>query len=143
MLDSKDLEILEVLQKNAKWTTSKISKKTLIPVTTVHNRIKKMESMGIIRGYTALLDHKKLGNAISAFVFTSIKGENPMKRGNEILQELNSFSEVHETYSVTGEHDIVLKVMVKDTDELHKFIERLNGIEGIEKARTSIILKSG
>lgn len=141
MLDRKDMDILEVLKHHAKWTTHHISKKTLIPVTTVHNRIKKMERMGIIKGYTAILDHRKLGEAVSAFVLVNISADNPCKRANEIIRDLERFREVHEAHSITGDHDIILRVSVQDTDKLEEFIERLDGIEGVEKSRTFVILK--
>ncbi len=141
MLDKKDMEILEVVKHHAKWTTHHISKKTLIPVTTVHNRIKKMERMGIIKGYTAILDHKKLGRAISAFVCVDISADNQCKRAAEILRELEGFREVHEAFSVTGDHDIVMRISVEDTDRLNDFIERLDGIDGVKTARTFVILK--
>ena len=51
-MDKKDKTILELLNENSKLTTSQISKKTIIPITTVHNRIKKLEKEGIITGYT-------------------------------------------------------------------------------------------
>jgi len=141
MLDKKDLEILEVLKHHAKWTTHHISKKTLIPITTVHNRIKKMEKMGIIKGYTAILDHKKLGEAVPAFVLADVAAENPIKRGNEILNELEKFSEVQEAYTLTGSHDIIMRVSVQDIEKLNNLIERVSGIDGIEKAQTFVILK--
>jgi DNA-binding Lrp family transcriptional regulator len=141
MLDNKDLEILEVLKHHAKWTTHHISKKTLIPVTTVHNRIKKMESMGIIKGYTAILDHKKLGEAVSAFVLVKVSAANPIKKGSEILKELEKFKEVHEAYTMTGNHDIIMRISVKDIEQLNHFIERINDIGGVTRAQTSIILK--
>lgn len=141
MLDKKDLEILGVLKHHAKWTTHHISKKTLIPVTTVHNRIKKMERMGIIRGYTAILDHRKLGEAVSAFVLIDVSGGNQCRKAEEILKKLESFREVHEAYSVTGDHDIIIRLSAGDTDKLNDFIEKLDDIEGVEKARTFVILK--
>jgi DNA-binding Lrp family transcriptional regulator len=141
MLDKKDLEILEVLKHHAKWTTHHISKKTLIPVTTVHNRIKKLETLGVIKGYTAILDHKKLGESVAAFVMLDIKADNPCKRANEILKELEQFKEVHEAFSITGDHDIVMRISVQDTDKLEEFIERMDDIEGVERARTLVILK--
>ena len=141
MLDKKDMEILEVLRNHAKWTTHHISKKTLIPVTTVHNRIKKMERMGIIKGYTAILDHKKMGEVIAAFVFLDVSAENAAKRSEEILKELERFREVQEAYSITGDHDIIMRVCVQDTDNLNDFIEGLDDISGVNKARTFIILK--
>lgn len=141
MLDNKDKEILEVLKHHAKWTTHHISKRSLIPVTTVHNRIKKMESMGIIKGYTAILDHKKLGEAISAFVLADISCENAVQRGNEILTELEKFKEVHEAYTLTGNHDIIMRISVKDIEKLNDFIGRINAIKGVSRAHTFVILK--
>jgi len=141
MLDKKDLEILEVVKNHAKWTTHHISKKTLIPVTTVHNRIKKMERMGIIKGYTAILDYKKLGKGISAFVLADVKADNPGRRTGEILKEVENFSEVHEAYSITGDHDIIMRVSVEDTEKLNDLILRLDSIDGVDRARTFIILR--
>ncbi len=140
MLDKKDLEILEVVKNHAKWTTHHISKKTLIPVTTVHNRIKKLEKMGIIKGYTALLDYKKLGKAIPAFVAADVTSENQAKRAEEILKVVEKFSEVHEAYCVTGEHDIIMRISVEDTLKLNDFLVKVDGIRGVEKAETFIIL---
>ncbi len=140
MLDKKDLQILEVVKNHAKWTTHHISKKTLIPVTTVHNRIKKMERMGIIKGYTAILDYKKLGKAISAFIVVDVESENQAKRAEEILREVERFREVHEAYAVTGEHDLIIRVSVEDTGKLNDFIVKVDDIDGVEKARTFVIL---
>jgi DNA-binding Lrp family transcriptional regulator len=71
-LDKKDLQILELLKRDSKLTTSKIAKKTLIPTTTIHNRIKKLEKSGIIKNYTLNLDWKKLGKNITAFILVSV-----------------------------------------------------------------------
>ncbi len=141
MLDEKDMKVLETLKNHAKWTTHHISKKTLIPVTTVHNRIKKLEGMGIIKGYTAILDYKKLGRSISAFILADVSAENVNKRADEILEELERFSEVHEAYSITGDHDIIIRVSVEDTDKLSDFLSRIDGIQGIEKAHAFVVLR--
>ena len=67
-MDKKDAKILKVLKENAKLSTQQISKKTLIPITTVHHRIKKMEKEGVINGYTTIVDNKKIGKNIAAYV---------------------------------------------------------------------------
>jgi DNA-binding Lrp family transcriptional regulator len=137
-LDKKDLEVLEALKSNAKWTTQQISKKTLIPVTTVHNRIKKMETMGIIKGYTAVLDHKKLGKTVSAFILANTKAGEKI---SALLEELNKLKEIEEVSAVTGSTDIVLKVRVEDTDKLNEFIlNNLRNMEGISSTQTLVIL---
>lgn len=142
VLDKKDLEVLEILKSHGKWTTQKISKKTLIPVTTVHNRIKKMEAMGIIKGYTAVLDHKKLGKTVSAFILANIKAEHKAgERSSALLEELDKLNEVEEVFAVTGSTDMILKVRVEDTDRLNEFIlKNLRNIEGISDTQTLVIL---
>jgi len=65
-LDKTDLKIIEALKTNAKQTTSQISKKFNIPITTVHNRIKKLEKNGVIKTYSPVLDYHKLGKFIYA-----------------------------------------------------------------------------
>ena len=68
MLDNKDLAIIEVLKHNSNFSTQQISKKTGIPISTVHNRIRKLEKSGIIKEYTILLDNKKIGKPIAASI---------------------------------------------------------------------------
>ena len=70
-MDDKDYAVLNVLRKNAKLSTKQIAKKTGIPITTVHNRIKKLESSGIIKGYTTILDNKLIGNVIAFILISS------------------------------------------------------------------------
>ena len=72
IMDNKDEKILELLRENSKLTTHQISKKTLIPITTIHNRIKKLEQEGIIKRYTLELDNKKLGKELAAFIHITV-----------------------------------------------------------------------
>jgi DNA-binding Lrp family transcriptional regulator len=139
-LDKKDLEILEMLKTHAKWTTHQISKKTLIPVTTVHNRIKKMEAMGIIRGYAAVLDHKKLGKGVSAFILADVK-EDGAAGMSDLIEDIGRLKEVEEVFAVTGSTDMIIKVRVDDTDSLNDFIlKNLRSMEDIGRTQTFVVL---
>jgi len=80
LIDEKDSKILEVLVENSNLSTHKISKKTLIPVTTVNNRIKKLKELGVIKKYTIEIDKKKLGYNLSAYILVTIS-----------LDELNDY----------------------------------------------------
>ena len=71
LIDEKDKKILEILKENSNLSTYKIHKKTLIPVTTVNNRIKKLNKLGVIKKYTIEIDKSKLGFNLAAYVFTS------------------------------------------------------------------------
>jgi len=144
MFDKKDLAIIEVLKHNSNLSTQQISRKTNIPITTVHNRIKKLEKSGIIKGYTILLDNKKIGKAIGAYIHIVVdyKLLKEMKMSQHVLaKKLKQHEFVEEAIVVTGGTDIILKARVKDIDELDNFvIKYLTNIDGIERSQTNVVL---
>ncbi len=143
-MDEKDEKILKLLKENSKLTTNQISKKTLMPITTVHNRIKKLEKEGIIEGYTVKLNNKKIGKLISAYILINVdyKLLQQLKTTqNDLLKKLKANNAVEEAAMITGASDIILKVRVKDIDELNEFVTiLLRNIKGIEKTQTAVIL---
>ncbi len=144
MLTKKDEIILGFLKENCKISSREISEKTSIPITTIHNRIKKMEDEGIIRHYTAMLDNKKLGKSIQAFVQVNVMYVTPSGRHvsqEELAGKIYQMPEVDECYIMTGGTDILVKVSVKDVDELNVFvIDKLRDLEGVQNTTTSIVL---
>ena len=143
-LDEKDLQVLEELKQNAKRTTSQISKRVNLPITTVHNRIKKLEKLGIIKRYTVELDYKKLDKPMTAYVMVQVIYMLPS--GIKVMQEdvakhIKGLPGVELVELLTGTTDIMVKVRVKDVDELNDFIIRkLRKIEGVDKVQTSVVL---
>ena len=144
-MDKKDEKIIRVLQENSRLSSQQISRKTLIPVTTVHHRIKKMEKEGIILKYTVKLDHKKIGKALAAYVLF-VPDYNYL-RDKKIQQEslvanLRKHQWVEEAAMITGFKDCVLKVRVRDIDELNEFVVRyLQNAHGISQTETLVVLK--
>ena len=67
-MDKKDEKIISCLKEHGRWSIQKIAKQTLIPITTVHHRLRKLEREGIIKRYTVALDYKKIGLPIAAYV---------------------------------------------------------------------------
>ena len=123
-LDDKDYIILNVLKENAKLSTQKIAKKTKIPITTVHNRIRKLESVGIIKGYTAVLDNKLMGDII-AFVLISVMYHLPNGKvinQEELAAKVKNNENVEEVNIITGATDFIVKVRTKTVDELNSFV---------------------
>jgi len=146
MLNEKDMKILEILKKNSKLTTQQIAKKTQLPTTTVHNRIKNLEKSGIIKHYMAVLDSKKMGKSLSAYVLAVVDYTLLKERGTtqqEIAKTLSKHNLVDEVTMLTGSHDMIIKVQAKDIEELNNFITvHLRNIGGIEKTETMIALSS-
>lgn len=144
IMDEKDEKILELLKENSKLTTQQISKKILIPITTIHNRIKKLEKEGIIKKYTLELDNKKIGKEIAAYIHIIVdyKSLKQIKMSQyELAKKLKQHEFVEGAAMVTGGTDIIIKVRAKNIEELDSFVTRhLRNIDGIEKTQTMVIL---
>ncbi len=145
-LDEKDMKVLNLLRENAKLTTQQISKKTLIPVTTVYNRIKKMEKMGVIQKYTVDIDQKKIGKNIKAIILITVSYLLPNGRKisqTELAKKISKHPYAENVDIVTGGTDIVLTVNVDSVEKLNDFIiNELREIDGIDKTQTMIVLSS-
>ena len=143
-MDAKDEKILELLRENSKLTSQQISKKILMPITTIHNRIKKLEKEGIIEGYTLKINNKKIGKTISAYVqiivdYRLLK-EKKMSQ-HDLAKKLKQHEFVEEAAMVTGGTDIIIKIRVKNVDQPDNFVTKyLRNIEGVEKTQTMVIL---
>lgn len=144
-IDENDLRIIDLLKNDAKSSTYKIAKKTLIPVTTVHNRIKKLEKIGIIKGYTVVLDKQKLGYSVLAYVL--IKGDLAYLRTKktsplEAVEMIRKKEGVEEVHSVTGSYDLIVKIRVKNMEELNNLmIHKIREVPGVLSTETIVVLK--
>lgn len=145
-IDQKDKSVLEALKQNARLTTKEIAKKVRLPITTVHNRIKKLEKLGVIKNYTLNLNYHKLGKPILAYILISVNYTMP--NGNKINQEniamqISKLEGVEETSIVTGVTDIFAKVRVASIEELNDLlIKRLRNIDGVDKTQTFMALNT-
>jgi len=146
-LDEKDIKILNLIQENCKLTAREIAKRINSPITTVFARIKRLEKQGIIKGYKAILNAEKLGKGTTAFILVSFTYQ-PSKMDyqltqREVAKEIARLPEVQEVHIVTGNWDLLLKVRVRDVEELGKFIvDRLRLVRGVEKTLTCVVLST-
>ncbi|MBS3119355.1 Lrp/AsnC family transcriptional regulator [Candidatus Woesearchaeota archaeon] len=143
-LDSKDKKILEIFGKNCRLPFQKIAKQTGIPITTIHNRVKRLEAEKIITGYKASVDQRKLGKMVSAFIAVTVdykllKAKKMTQ--NELAEQLLAHPAVEFSAMVTGTSDIIIKARVADTDALSQFVTvYLRNLDGVEKTQTSVVL---
>ncbi len=144
VLDEKDSAIIAILKENAKLSTQQISRRTRIPITTVHNRIKKLEKQGIIKGYTVILDNKKIGKPLAAFILVTAdyKELKELKMSQyELARQLLKNPAVESSAMITGAADIIIKLRVGGIDELNEFVTTyLRNVGGVEKTQTAIVL---
>ena len=130
-LDKINRQILSILQNNSSITNSDLSKKVgLAPATTLE-RVKKLEVSGVIKGYVALVDQKKIGKPITAFVEISMN-DHTAKGIKDFSKEINSMPEVLECHYLAGDKDFLLKVVTEDIETYRKFaLDKLASISGI------------
>lgn len=139
-LDQKDIAILKLLQYNARVTIKEISDKINLSTTPVYERIKWMEETGVIRQYATLVDPAKLNKNLMVIVYVSLKQHNKTA-GSKFVKAVNEMNEVLECYSISGEFDFMLKVVVEDMNvyyDLH--VNRLSEIENIGNVQSVFVM---
>lgn len=145
-LDKKDLAVLECLRENARLSTRKIAKKVNMPITTVHNRIRKLEKYEVIKNYTLNLNHEKLGKWAYAYILVSVTYnplEGKIRDQEEVAREIKKLPGVEEVCTITGVSDALVKVRHKNMAELNEFlVKKLRKVKGVARTQTTIVLKS-
>ena len=138
-LDNVDRHILSILQEDCTLQLAKIGERVGLSAPSVAERIKKLEDSGIIRGYTAVLDARKLGKDITAFIGVFIDHPKLIK---SFEKEIDRIEAVQECHHITGEHTVLLKVKVENTSALEELIRRIRSIDGVMRTETSIVLST-
>ncbi len=138
-LDTVDRHILALLQENCKLPLARIGERVGLSAPSVAERIDKLEKNGVIRGYTAVLDARRLGKDITAFIGVFI--EHP-KVISTFEKAIDRFEEVQECHHVTGQHTMLLKVKADNTSTLEKLIRKIRSIDGVTRTETSIVLST-
>jgi Lrp/AsnC family leucine-responsive transcriptional regulator len=146
-LDKRDVKILKLLQENCKMTAKEIAKKIGSPITTVYAKIKRMEQLGIIKQYKAILDSKQLDKGTTAFILVSFAyrpggREKPLSQ-RDVAKQIAAFPEVQEVHIITGGWDILIKVMADHVDTLGKLVmDKLRMVEGVENTLSCIVYET-
>ena len=143
-LDKIDLKVIELLKEHGDYTTRQISKKTLIPPTTVNNRIRKMKKLGIIKKFTIELDYKAIEKEFVAYVLISANLQllkEKKKTQYDLASEIKKFGFVERVDIVSGGTDLVAIIRVKDVKEFDSvLLGKLQLLEGIDKTQSMIVI---
>jgi len=143
-LDEKDMKILEILKENSEMTSSKISKKINIPITTIHNRVKKMKQLGIIKNFTINIDYEKTGKPLTAYILLTVNQNLPNKKisQSDIGKKIKILEDVESVDIVTGAIDMLIKARIKTMHDLNNLItSKLRKIDGVDKTQTMMVLE--
>ena len=135
-LDDTDMQILKALTSNARLSSRKIAELSDVSVGTVLSHTKKMEEEGVIKGYSALLDHEKLGYELTVVCEVTVSKGRLLEMENEIAQLPN----VCGVYDVTGLIDAIIIAKFKKREKLSEFTKRLLSLPYVERTNTHIVL---
>ena len=139
MIDNKDKKIIEILKISGREPASGISEKVGISVPTVIDRIKKLQESGVIKGYKAVIDTKKIGLDVSAFI--TIISESSSKYSN-FVELAKIEADISKCFTTTGNGSHVLLINTKNTESLEKLLRNIQQWPGVSRTETQIILSS-
>ena len=138
-LDEKDLLLLRQLESDSNLTAKKLAFLLGMPQTTIHNRIRRLKKLGVIRKYVAVLDYRKMGSPITAYVLLDID----YMVHDVIFKKLSGLPFISEASAVTGSNDIVLKIRARDAEELGNIVLRnLRRLGGVTRTETLLVLEA-
>ena len=138
-LDKTDYKILEILQSNSQFTIKEVAQKVNLSTTPVHDRIKRMETEGIIEKYVALINRRHVGKFLIAYSNVSLdkQRQENFEEFNQIIKEMK---EVVECHVVSGSFDYLLKVIISDMEAYHAFYQRMSAIQGVSHISSFFVM---
>tara|TARA_B110000438_G_scaffold85901_1_gene85373 strand:- start:1242 stop:1718 length:477 start_codon:yes stop_codon:yes gene_type:complete len=139
MFDNRDLQILEILQKDGRSTASDIAKEVDLSIPTVGERIKKLIKKGIINKFVAVLNHKNAGLDLTAFIFIVSEHSDHY---DEFIKKTNECKAVMECHSITGGGSHILKIRAKNSQGLEDLLYEIQNWPGVSRTKSNVVLSS-
>lgn len=141
-LDKIDRKILDILQKNAKITNAQLSKEIGLSPAPTLERVKKLETLGVIDSYHAKLNTAKIGLGISTFVMIKLTGHDK-ESIRAFINAINKIDEVIECRHVTGTSDFILRVIAKDIASYQQLmLDKVNEVQVVDSLQSLVILST-
>lgn len=139
-LDDKDVQLLRLLQKNAKLTVKELAKEVNLSTSPVFERVKRLEQEGYIKRYAAVLDAEKLNRGFTVFCQIKLKIHD-RSVGYDFVKEILEIEEVAECYNISGDFDFLLKVQVRDMKHYQDFVfNKLGSVDSIGSTHSTFVM---
>lgn len=139
MFDSIDIQILSILQLQGRRHLSEIAKQVDLSPPAVMERVKRLEAQGVIKSYQAVIDAKKVGKDVTAFIGVSIAQQRYI---DDFASQMVRHNDVLECHHVTGEESFILKVKTSNTVSLEKLLGEIRSLEGVTRTVTKVVLST-
>lgn len=139
MLDTLDTQILNLLQEDATLTIKDLAKKLRLTSTPIHERIKRLEKTGVIKGYRAIVDAEKVDKSQTVLLSLHMEHYNP--RNIKSFEKLvNKMPNVLECYHLAGTIDYHLKIVVRDIKQYDTFLMQMAKVSYVSVVSSYIVL---
>ena len=139
-IDSFDVAILGALQRNARASSVAMAEEVHLSPSQVMRRLRRLEQMGVIRSYAALLDPAAIGLRVTAFTSVSLDVQTP-ETTTEFRAAIGALPAVLECYATTGDADFLLKIVTRDLQAFSELLmHRIMPLEHVRNVRSSIAL---
>jgi len=138
-IDDTDARILELLQRDGRESYAEVGQAVGMSGPSVHERVKKLESRGVIRNYSALVDPMLLGYGVLAFIFIK---QVPGTIATDMTGDFVAIDEIEECHHLAGEADYLLKVRATDTRHLEKVLHRIQQVPHVFTTETQMVFSS-
>ena len=141
-MDRIDQRLLSSLQDDSRRSIAELAEQVALSPSACHRRIKQLEDSGIIQGYGARVDGKKLGYAMEFFIEVSLETQHE-EALTSFESSVKEIPEILECFLMTGESDYILRIAVKDTEDYERFYrETLGKMPGVSRIQSSLVLRT-
>ncbi len=138
-LDAIDVKILEILQRQGRTKRNELAEAVNLSIPSISERLRKLEENNVLEGYYAVLNPKKMGLSVTAFILLQADSS---KRHPDFIAKALEHQEILECHTITGDGSHVLKIRTRDTETLEQLINIIHSWEGIKDTRTMVVLSS-
>jgi Lrp/AsnC family transcriptional regulator, leucine-responsive regulatory protein len=139
-LSANDARILAVLQRDGRRPYADLGAEVGMTGPSAHERVKKLEARGVIRGYAAVVDPRAVGYDILAFSWIT---QAPGTVSDDLTESFAAIPEIEECHHITGEADYLIKVRARDTRDLERVLRRVQSTPNVFSTETDVVFSSG
>ncbi len=138
-LDDMDVQVLRELQADGRISNVELARRVNLSPPATHARIKRLQQQGYIKAAVAILDREKLGFDLLCFIQISLQ-MHQLEQVERFRQAVRQMPEVLECYHLTGEYDYLLKVVIRNRQDLERFVVgNLTPLPGVARIHTSVV----
>ena len=139
-ISTNDARILDVLQRDGRRAYADLGAEVGMSGPSAHERVKKLEARGVIKGYAAVVDPAAVGFDILAFSWIT---QAPGTTSNDLTDAFAGIPEIEECHHITGEADYLIKVRARDTRDLERVLRLVQSTKDVFQTETDVVFSSG